>query len=80
MPTAADPTAAPLTFDLRTSRGASPSTRCSGTWWTSYSWSTARRMTAQPRHPRPAAAELLGLLKHLYKELVDLRRQIDKRL
>jgi len=37
-------------------------------------------MTAQPRHPRPAAAELLGLLKHLYKELVDLRRQIDKRL
>jgi len=33
-------------------------------------------MTAQPRHPRPTAAELLGLLKHLYKELVDLRRQV----
>lgn len=54
--------------------------RCSGTWWTSCSWSTVRRMTVQLRHPRAAAAELLGLLKHSYKELVDLRRQIDKRL
>uniref|UniRef100_R7WFD0 Exocyst complex component 5 n=1 Tax=Aegilops tauschii TaxID=37682 RepID=R7WFD0_AEGTA len=67
-----------------------PSTRSSGAWWMSFCRSSTgddaagvppRRRPARGRATRfPAVDELLGLFKHSCKELVDLRRQIDKRL